>query len=80
MVAALEAHGLRFVGKDETGTRMEVVELAGHPFFVASQVIKACMLCAILGDGSRPICKHINLLQVVGIFLKHNKHVQVTSV
>lgn len=37
MVAALEEHGLRFVGKDETGQRMEIVELSGHRFFVACQ-------------------------------------------
>lgn len=37
MVKQLEAKGLRFVGKDETGQRMEIVELAGHPYFVASQ-------------------------------------------
>lgn len=37
MVQQLEARGLRFVGKDETGQRMEIVELKGHPFFVASQ-------------------------------------------
>lgn len=33
-----EAAGLRFVGKDDSGTRMEIVELANHPFFVAAQV------------------------------------------
>ena len=37
MVEQLEAKGLRFVGKDETGQRMEIVELTGHPYFVASQ-------------------------------------------
>ena len=40
LVPALEAAGLRFVGKDETGTRMEIVELApgaDHPFYVAAQ-------------------------------------------
>ena len=40
MVEDLEAAGLRFVGRDETGTRMEIVELAPeleHPFFVGSQ-------------------------------------------
>lgn len=40
LVPALEKAGLRFVGKDETGERMEIVELdAGqkHPFFVAAQ-------------------------------------------
>lgn len=36
-----EAAGLRFVGKDDTGTRMEIVELAGHRFFVAAQVRRA---------------------------------------
>jgi CTP synthase len=39
-VPQLEAAGLRFVGKDETGTRMEIVELApdaGHPYYVAAQ-------------------------------------------
>ncbi len=42
MVPDLEAAGLMFVGKDETGERMEVVELennpAGHPFYAAAQV------------------------------------------
>jgi len=45
IVPELEAAGLRFVGKDETGRRMEVLELRqeggkdgkGHPFFVAAQ-------------------------------------------
>ena len=40
LVPALEKAGLRFVGKDETGERMEIVELdasQGHPFFVAAQ-------------------------------------------
>ncbi|CAG9467085.1 unnamed protein product [Pedinophyceae sp. YPF-701] len=37
MVERLEAAGLRFVGKDETGQRMEIVEIKGHPFFVAAQ-------------------------------------------
>jgi len=41
MVPQLEAAGLAFVGKDETGERMEIVELqdnpANHPFFVAAQ-------------------------------------------
>ena len=37
-VARLEAAGLPFVGKDDTGERMEVIELKGdHPFFVGVQ-------------------------------------------
>jgi hypothetical protein len=42
MVSRIEEKGLLFVGRDETGERMEVVELqdnpAGHPFYVAAQV------------------------------------------
>jgi CTP synthase len=42
MVPQLESAGLMFVGKDETGERMEVVELqenpSGHPFYAAAQV------------------------------------------
>ena len=37
MVAAMEDAGLRFVGRDETGERMEIIELKGHPYFVAAQ-------------------------------------------
>jgi CTP synthase len=42
MVSKIEEQGLLFVGRDETGERMEVVELqenpSGHPFYVAAQV------------------------------------------
>ena len=31
-VSALEAVGLKYTGRDETGERMEVLELEGHPF------------------------------------------------
>lgn len=33
----LEAAGLKFVGKDESGKRMEILELPGHPFYVGVQ-------------------------------------------
>ncbi|KAF9166219.1 CTP synthase ura7 [Actinomortierella ambigua] len=36
-IGAFEAKGLRFVGKDETGQRMEIVEHADHPFFLGVQ-------------------------------------------
>jgi CTP synthase len=38
-VPALEAVGLKFVGRnsDSTGERMEVIELDGHPFYVGCQ-------------------------------------------
>mmetsp|Transcript_32696 Transcript_32696/g.91562 ORF Transcript_32696/g.91562 Transcript_32696/m.91562 type:complete len:126 (-) Transcript_32696:57-434(-) len=37
MVPMFEEKGLRFVGRDETGQRMEIIELTGHPFYVACQ-------------------------------------------
>ncbi|KAJ6153733.1 CTP synthase [Penicillium chermesinum] len=37
MVADLEQAGLSFVGKDEKGERMEVVEIRDHPWFVGVQ-------------------------------------------
>ena len=33
----LEAAGLKLVGRDETGERMEILEINGHPFFLAVQ-------------------------------------------
>ncbi|KAK6118549.1 hypothetical protein DH2020_047705 [Rehmannia glutinosa] len=37
MVQRLEDAGLSFTGKDETGRRMEIVELPNHPYFVGVQ-------------------------------------------
>ncbi|GMY35106.1 CTP synthase-like isoform X1 [Fagus crenata] len=37
MVVRLERAGLLFTGKDETGRRMEIVELPNHPYFVGVQ-------------------------------------------
>ncbi|KAG0062303.1 CTP synthase ura7 [Linnemannia elongata] len=37
MVDKFHAKGLQFVGKDETGQRMEIIELADHPYFVGVQ-------------------------------------------
>jgi CTP synthase len=37
MINKFEAKGLQFVGKDETGQRMEIVEMADHPYFVGVQ-------------------------------------------
>ncbi|GBG84883.1 hypothetical protein CBR_g39345 [Chara braunii] len=37
MVAQLEEAGLKFVGRDESGRRMEIMELADHPYYVATQ-------------------------------------------
>ena len=37
LIDRLEAAGLAFVGKDETGQRCEILELPDHPYFVAVQ-------------------------------------------
>ncbi|KAM7495814.1 hypothetical protein LguiA_020228 [Lonicera macranthoides] len=37
MVGILEEAGLKFVGRDESGQRMEVLEFPGHPFYVGVQ-------------------------------------------
>ncbi|XP_047983799.1 CTP synthase-like [Salvia hispanica] len=37
MVNNFEESGLKFVGKDETGKRMEILELTDHPFYVGAQ-------------------------------------------
>ncbi|KAG0085799.1 CTP synthase ura7 [Podila epicladia] len=37
LVGQFEAKGLSFVGKDETGQRMEIVEIGDHPYFVGVQ-------------------------------------------
>jgi len=36
-IEKLSAAGMNFIGKDETGQRMEVIELKDHPFFVGVQ-------------------------------------------
>ncbi|KAH9768116.1 CTP synthase [Citrus sinensis] len=36
-IGVLEEAGLKFVGKDETGKRMEILELPSHPFYVGVQ-------------------------------------------
>jgi CTP synthase len=36
-VDRLEAAGLDFIGKDDTGKRMEIVELKDHPWYVGVQ-------------------------------------------
>ncbi|KAF9945757.1 CTP synthase ura7, partial [Modicella reniformis] len=37
LIDKFESEGLRFVGKDETGQRMEIVELSYHPYFLGVQ-------------------------------------------
>ncbi len=37
IIGDIEEAGLKFVGKDETGQRCEIFELAGHPYYVGVQ-------------------------------------------
>ncbi|RDX81871.1 CTP synthase, partial [Mucuna pruriens] len=37
VIGTLEEAGLKFVGKDESGKRMEILELPSHPFYVGVQ-------------------------------------------
>lgn len=36
-IAMLESAGLEFIAKDDTGERMECIELKGHPYYVGTQ-------------------------------------------
>ena len=36
-VSQIEERGLRFVAKDESGSRMEIFELPNHPYYVGTQ-------------------------------------------
>lgn len=61
MVSKIEQEGLLFVGRDETGERMEVVELqenpTGHPFYVAAQV------------GQQPAQRHPSFIPISCTFV-----------
>ena len=37
LIERIEVAGLKYVGKDETGERCEIMELGGHPYFVGTQ-------------------------------------------
>ena len=37
LIEKIEDAGLKYVGKDETGQRCEIMELEGHPYFVGTQ-------------------------------------------
>ena len=37
LIEDIEAKGLKFVGKDDSGQRCEIFELDNHPYFVATQ-------------------------------------------
>lgn len=36
-ISQLESYGMLFTGKDESGQRMEIIELPDHPFYVGAQ-------------------------------------------
>ncbi len=37
LIEKIQSAGMKFVGKDETGQRMEIIELKNHPFFFGTQ-------------------------------------------
>lgn len=37
LIDRIESSGLKYVGKDETGKRCEIMELEGHPYYVGTQ-------------------------------------------
>mgnify|MGYP002836201145 FL=1 len=37
LIESIEDAGMKFVGKDDTGQRMEILEISNHPFFFATQ-------------------------------------------
>ena len=37
LIERIEAEGLVYVGKDETGQRCEIMELENHPYYVGTQ-------------------------------------------
>lgn len=51
-IPALESKGLTFIGKDETGVRMEIIEQKDHPWFVGVQFHPEYMSRVL--DPSRP--------------------------
>ena len=36
-IEEIESKGMKYTGRDTSGRRMEILELEGHPYFVASQ-------------------------------------------
>ena len=42
LIEKIEDAGLKYVGKDETGQRCEIMELEGHPYFVGTQYHPEC--------------------------------------
>lgn len=37
LIESIQSAGMKFVGKDESGQRMEIIELSNHPYFFATQ-------------------------------------------
>lgn len=52
LIDQIEAHGLKFIGKDESEKRMEIIEIKDHKFFVGTQYHPE--YCSKVLDPSRP--------------------------
>lgn len=52
LIGDIESNGLKFIGKDDSEKRMEIVELKGHKFYVGTQYHPE--YCSKVLDPSRP--------------------------
>jgi hypothetical protein len=52
--------GVRFVGKDDTNTRMEILEIPDHPYFVAFVLFRVFFNCWVFIRFSRSLFTFTN--------------------
>lgn len=71
IVPDLEAAGLRIVAKDETGKRMEIIDIKDHPYFVAVQFHPE-----YLSRPLHPSPPYLGLIQAAGRNINNNKWFQ----
>jgi CTP synthase len=64
-VPELEKMGLRFIGRDETGERMEIIEMVDHPYMVGVQYHPE-----YLSRPLKPSPPFVGLVAAAGGFLK----------
>ena len=67
-ISDLEKAGWKFTGRSECGTRMEIGELDGHPFFVASQFHPE-----FKSKPSRPSPLHQGLVEAAVSYMESRK-------
>lgn len=68
IVPQLEEYGLRIVAKDETGKRMEIIDIKDHPYFVAVQFHPE-----YLSRPLHPSPPYVGLIQAAGRTINDKK-------